>query len=372
MPVHTRRLVGRRVHRRGVSRIIGQTADLIGEGHAQVEAPEIDARAETAVEIGNRVAAEIVRCLGIFSRRDALARRVTLVVGFVHVPHRKALVRNPGIFSHVESIHRQSFSEESGAVHVTGVAIALLGPPFRRQHGDLVAQVRHVEIDVPLDMLPPDRRKVQLDFDAAVAHVAHVGVVGRIAQRRSYRERQQHVGRLAEEIFDASGNRTAQEAELHTGVEVGVGLPGEVAQAVILIGAAGVSVVFLGVGHPVQCIIGIEVLYCGLAGAIAPHILISHVAAVVIFVDMLLLLHVLAAGIGVLHLQQLADGIVVVVLHPAVRILHLHRAAHAVVSVGGGTAIVLIRDGRVFCLFSQVRTIIFNNPDLSNIPRYTS
>jgi len=31
----------------------------------------------------------------------------------------------------------------------------------------------------------------------------------------------------------------------------------------------------------------------------------------------------------------------VVVLHPAVRILHLHRAAHAVVSVGGGAAIVL-------------------------------
>ena len=153
---------------------------------------------------------------------------------------------------------------------------------------------------------------------------------------------------------------------------VGVGLPGEVAQTVILIGAAGVAVVFLGVGHAVQCIIGIEVLHRGLASAVAPHILIGHVAAVIVLIDMLLLLHVLAAGIGVLHLQQLADGIVVVVLHPAVRILHLHRAAHAVVSVGGGTAIVLIRDGRVFCLFSQVRTIIFNNPDLSNIPRYTS
>ena len=122
---------------------------------------------------------------------------------------------------------------------------------------------------------------------------------------------------------------------------VGVGLPGEVAQTVILIGAAGVAVVFLGVGHAVQCIIGIEVLHRGLASAVAPHILIGHVAAVVIFVDMLLLLHVLAAGISVLHLQQLADGIVVVVLHPAVRILHLHRAAHAVVSVGGGAAIVL-------------------------------
>ena len=54
MPVHTRRLVGRRVHRRGVSRVVSQTADLVGEGHAQVEAPEIDTRAETAVEIGNR------------------------------------------------------------------------------------------------------------------------------------------------------------------------------------------------------------------------------------------------------------------------------------------------------------------------------
>ena len=132
---------------------------------------------------------------------------------------------------------------------------------------------------------------------------------------------------------------------------IGVGLPGEVAQAVILIGAAGISIVFLGIGHPVQRIIGIEVLYRGLAGAIAPHILIGHVAAVIIFVDMLLLLHVLAAGIGVFHLQQLADGIVVVVLHPAVRILHLHRAAHTVVSVGGGTAIVL---GDSFELAQQV------------------
>ena len=100
-----------------------------------------------------------------------------------------------------------------------------------------------------------------------------------------------------------------------------------------------------------QCIIGIEVLHRGLASAVAPHILIGHVAAVIVLIDMLLLLHVLAAGIGVLHLQQLADGIIVIVLHPAVRILHLHRAAHAVVSVGGGAAIVL---GDSFELAQQV------------------
>lgn len=103
-----------------------------------------------------------------------------------------------------------------------------------------------------------------------------------------------------------------------------------------------------------QCIIGIEVLHRGLAGAVAPHILIGHVAAVIVLIDMLLLLHVLAAGIGVLHLQQLADGIIVIVLHPAVRILHLHRAAHAVVSVGGGAAIVL-GDALLYVDWSRAR-----------------
>ena len=91
-------------------------------------------------------------------------------------------------------------------------------------------------------------------------------------------------------------------------------------------------------GNAVQSIVGVGVLHRGLAGTIAPHILIGHVSAGIVLIDVLLLLHVLLSGIGVLHLQQLADGIIMIVLHPAVRILHLYRAAHAVVSVGGGAA----------------------------------
>ncbi len=66
---------------------------------------------------------------------------------------------------------------------------------------------------------------------------------------------------------------------------------------------------------------------------------LGHVAAGIVLIDVLLLLHILLSGIGVLHLQQLADGIVVVVFNPAVGIFHLGDAAHAIIGIGGGAAI---------------------------------
>ena len=101
-------------------------------------------------------------------------------------------------------------------------------------------------------------------------------------------------------------------------------------------------------GHDaVQRVIGVEILHRGLARTVAPHILIGHVAAHVVLIDVLLLLHVLFGGVNVGHPQQLADGVIFILLHPAVGVLHPGHAAHAIVLVGGGAAVGLHHGGQV-------------------------
>ena len=82
-------------------------------------------------------------------------------------------------------------------------------------------------------MLAVDGHKIEFDLNAAVAHVVDVGIIGRIAQRGRRGERQQHVGRAAKEILDAAGDRTPVKAEFQTGIEVGVGLPGDILEAFV-------------------------------------------------------------------------------------------------------------------------------------------
>ena len=62
---------------------------------------------------------------------------------------------------------------------------------------------------------------------------------------------------------------------------------------------------------------------------------------------MLLLLHVLAAGVAVGHVQQLADGVIGVFLHPAVGVVHPDHPAHPVVGVGGGSPVALSDGGQI-------------------------
>lgn len=126
-----------------------------------------------------------------------------------------------------------------------------------------------------------------------------------------------------------------------------VALVGQVAQGVILVVPVGVAVELLGRGDPVQLVIGVGDVGGGLAGAVAPHILVGHVAADVVGKGVLLLLHVLAAGVGVLNGKELADGVVVVVLLPAVGVVHVGDPAHTVIGVGGGAAILLHHLGEV-------------------------
>ena len=110
-------------------------------------------------------------------------------------------------------------------------------------------------------------------------------------------------------------------------------LIGQIAQTVIGVGAGGVAVVVMGGDEPVQCVIGVEGLVLGLADAVAPHILIGHVAVGIIRISMLLGLSGLLAGMGVLDLQDAAHLVIGIILHPAVGIPHLRDTAHAVIGV---------------------------------------
>ena len=80
------------------------------------------------------------------------------------------------------------------------------------------------------------------------------------------------------------------------------GLVGQVAKRVVGVGTVVVAIVLVNADNAVQSIVGIGVLHRGLASAVAPHILIGHVAAGIVLIDVLLLLHILLSGIGVLHL----------------------------------------------------------------------
>ena len=62
-------------------------------------------------------------------------------------------------------------------------------------------------------------------------------------------------------VITAAGDRVEMIELVVRGNIIGVGLPGEVAQNVIVISTAGVPLVFLSIGHAVQRIIGIEILF---------------------------------------------------------------------------------------------------------------
>lgn len=99
-------------------------------------------------------------------------------------------------------------------------------------------------------------------------------------------------------------------------------LIGQIAQTVIGVGAGGVAVVVMGVDEPVQRVIGVKGLVLGLADAVAPHILIGHVAVGIIRISMLLGLSGLLAGMGVVHRQKATHLVIGIILHPAVGITY--------------------------------------------------
>ena len=70
--------------------------------------------------------------------------------------------------------------------------------------------------------------RVEIKLDTGVAHVAKVCPVVAVTDRRRCGDLEEHVGGLAVEVVDAAAQTVLEELELETGVEVGIGLPGDV------------------------------------------------------------------------------------------------------------------------------------------------
>ena len=91
----------------------------------------------------------------------------------------------------------------------------------------------------------------------------------------------------------------------------------------------------MGRNEPVQRIVGIGGVILGLPGTVAAHILTKNIAVGIILVGVLLGLGWLLPGVHAIHSQQTAHVIIGIILHPAVGVVHLRHAGHAVVGIGG-------------------------------------
>ena len=108
------------------------------------------------------------------------------------------------------------------------MAVNHVGLEVVREAEDLVADMGDIEVNKPLEVLVVDRSPVEVKLDSGVTHVTDIGPVAAVADGRRSAELEQHVGSLAVEVVDATGEAALPEIELESGVEVGVGLPGDV------------------------------------------------------------------------------------------------------------------------------------------------
>ena len=91
-----------------------------------------------------------------------------------------------------------------------------------------------VEVDAQLHILGVDDVAGERELDTPVVHVTDVVVVSGITDGRGGREPEEHIGGVAVEEFEAAVQDALEEGELETGVEVGVGLPGDVGITLLL------------------------------------------------------------------------------------------------------------------------------------------
>ena len=69
---------------------------------------------------------------------------------------------------------------------------------------------------------------MEVEFETGVAHVTEVGPVAAVADGRRSADLEQHIGGLAVEVVEATGETIVEQLELKAGIEVGVGFPGDV------------------------------------------------------------------------------------------------------------------------------------------------
>ena len=215
--------VGRR-HEAGVTRIVDLAADLVVERDREIDAVGRNRGREAAVYRRNRAVVQVAGRGGVV--RSLGPGDLAVVALHVLVPERSARFGiDAGVRTQVIGVERQPFADEITAVDIAFVALHGRGFVFGSQIGDLILHMGQVQVEAPQHVFRADQVGVQLPLDAAVDHVAHVGVIGRVTQRRRNRECEEHVRSLAVEEIDASAQAVVPETELRTDVQVGVGLP---------------------------------------------------------------------------------------------------------------------------------------------------
>ena len=103
-----------------------------------------------------------------------------------------------------------------------------IGLEVIRETEDLVAHMGDIEVHKPLEVLVVNGGPVEIELESGIAHVTDIGPVAAVADGRRSAELEQHVGSLAVEVIDATGKAALPKVKLKSGVEVGIGLPGNV------------------------------------------------------------------------------------------------------------------------------------------------
>ena len=218
--IQTTRRTGR-AHRAVVAVVESVTANRVGEVNRKVEAVESNRRTETAVEVGQRGLANlhVVGLTGVVHLLHALRMVVLVLPSPVHGLTRIGI--NACIALDVPVVEGFALGHPEVAALITGIMLDELG----RQTVDDVLVVGHVEVQIPLHVLRADYRTVQGQLDTCVVYVADVVVVVRITHRQRHGQTEEHVRSLAVEVLDRTAQAALPEAEVNTGVDVGVGLP---------------------------------------------------------------------------------------------------------------------------------------------------
>ena len=134
MPVHADAAGrGRRAHRCGIPRVVDLAADLIVEVDAEIEPEERNARAEAAVKVGDRIAAEVIATFRIGCGGRSFTRRLPVLVRYILIPHGTSVLRDAGVFLHIEGIQRQPLAVEEATAGVAVITFHLFGAAFGRQ-----------------------------------------------------------------------------------------------------------------------------------------------------------------------------------------------------------------------------------------------
>ena len=202
------------VHQFVVGVVVEFATELVSELCRDIHAVEAQRSSEAAAHLGQRAA-----LAGLAGVVVNIRGRIIAVVG-VYVPERLTGVGiDTRIGLQVGVVHRAAHLADRHRVNQSRLGHVAV------EREDLVLVVRHIEIQIPREILIAQQPGGQLDLDTGVAHRTHVDRLPRVTQRRRYGFVVEHVRGLAREILDATAQAVVPKAELDTHVERVRGLP---------------------------------------------------------------------------------------------------------------------------------------------------